>query len=496
MIKGLVKDIVKYLPSKIIAGLIGFVSIPIITRLFPPADYGNYSLTMATINILVVLTGWLSMTIIRFYPEFEKDKNLEYFKSQIIKLSIFSILVISALFFISIIIIKKWLTFQLYELMLIGILLFALLAFFEISLQFFRPKREVTWYSIFFIFRIVFGFGVGILLIFLFDFGIEGLFWGLVVTLILVMPFLWKKSVGKVKFSGLEISKDFVSDISKYSVPLVVGNLAAWILSLSDRYILQLFRGSHEVGIYSASYNISEHSILLFTSLFLLASGPISINIFDKEGEDESKKFITKTTRFFLIICVPLVVGISVLSKSIITIMTGSEYIDGYRIVTLVVLGAFFLGFQQRFQAAFLFYKKTKFIMFAILGSGLLNLALNFLFIPTYGYMAAATTTLVSYAVLFLLMCILSRRFFVWNFPFKSLIRVVSSSITMGIVIYFTNMFFKFNIIINLMLTTLVGLIFYTFMLFILNEPTSNEKKIILNVLNIKNLFIKLKNLK
>ncbi len=40
---------------------------------------------------------------------------------------------------------------------------------------------------------------------------------------------------------------------------------------------LEFYRGSHEVGIYSASYAVSEKSIMLLATLFLLASGPISI---------------------------------------------------------------------------------------------------------------------------------------------------------------------------------------------------------------------------
>jgi len=479
MIKDLVKDIVKYLPSKIIAGVIGFISIPIVTRLFLPADYGNYSLALATVNILVLLIGWLTMSIIRFYPKFEKDKNLDYFNSHILKLSFISILIIGFLFFVSIIVIKKWLSEQLYILMIVGIFLFVLLAFFEILLHFLRAKRKVIWYSIFFIWRIVFGFGIGILLIYLFDFGIVGLFCGAIISIILVLPLLWKKSVGRIKFDNIIISKFFVMEISRYSLPLIVGNLAAWILSLSDRYILQLFRGGHEVGIYSASYNISVHSVSLFTSLFILASGPISINIWEKYGEGESKKFISKTTRLYLITCIPLVVGLSVLAKPIIMIMTGNEYIDGYKIVPLVTFGAFFLGLQWVFGRTFIFYKKTKFTMIIITASGLLNLVLNFLLIPRFGYMAAAITTLVSYVVLFLLMCIFSRRFLRWDFPYKSLIRVVFSSMIMGVAVYFINIILNFNIIMNLVLSVLTGILVYFFMIFILGEPTTKEKQVL-----------------
>ncbi|MGZ5491462.1 MAG: lipopolysaccharide biosynthesis protein, partial [Nitrososphaeraceae archaeon] len=459
MIKDLSKDIAKYLPSTIIKGIAGFASIIIITRLFPPDDYGIYSLVWATVNILILLIGgWLSMSIIRFYPKFEKDDNLNYFKSNIIVLAFISILIIGTLFYICILIIKIWITEKIYILMLIGSFLFMLFTLFEILLHFLSIKREVVWYSIFFIGRTVFGLVAGVLLVIFFKLGIEGLFWGIIISLVIALPLLWRKSVGIVKFNNTKISKLFVKEISSYSFPLVISSLAMWILSISDRYILQIFRGAHEVGIYSASYNISEQPLMLFISLFFLASGPISINIWEKNGIEESRNFASNTTRLFLIICIPLSVVLSVLSKPIITLMTGTEYIDGYKIVPFVVSGTFFMGLQQRFQVAFMFYKKTKFIMYMIIGSGLLNLILNFLLIPKYGYMAAAITTLVSYLVLFLLTYVFSCKFFTWIFPFKSLIKVVLSSIIMGLAIYFIFIFLNYSTIIKLILSVLAGL--------------------------------------
>jgi hypothetical protein len=90
MIKGFLKDAAKYLPAQIAPAIVGFISIPIITRLFAPEDYGNYSLVMATVMILVTLVGWLSMSIIRFYPAYERDNKLDFFCGNIIKLTFIS----------------------------------------------------------------------------------------------------------------------------------------------------------------------------------------------------------------------------------------------------------------------------------------------------------------------------------------------------------------------------------------------------------------------
>ena len=483
MIKDFLKDAVKYLPAQIAPGIVGFISIPIITRIFSPQDYGNYSLAMATIVVLTTLVGWLPMSIIRFYPVYERDKKLDLFYGNILKLTFISLLVITFTFIIFIFIIKTHISSKLYLFMLIGICVFIAIAIFNVLQHFLRSKRQVGWYSGFAIWKSIMGFGFGIALIFLFKLGIESLLWGIILSIFFVIPFLWRKVIGNISSIYSKLNLSLVKDLANYSFPLVIGNLAAWILSLSDRYILAFFRGSQEVGIYSASYNISEKSIMLLSSLFMLASGPISIHIWEKEGKEKSAEFVNKITRYYLIACVPAIIGLSVLSKPILNIMTGEQYFEGYKIIPFVTLGVLFLGLQHRFQAGFIFYKKTGYITFSIVASGLLNLFLNFLFVPRYGYFAAAVTTLVSYAFLLFLMIILSRRFFVWKFPLKSLIKVTCASTIMGIVVYYVgNCLFHFTLL-NFILTTSLGGLLYLGLLFLFQEFNEKERQAVKQIL-------------
>lgn len=478
MTRDFLKDTIKYLPAQIAPGIVGFISIPIITRIFLPQEYGNYSLAMATVMVLTTLGGWLPMAIIRFYPAYERDKKLDLFYGNILRLTFISILVIIFTYLIFIFSIKIHISSKLYFFMLIGICVFIAIAIFNVLQYFLRSKKQVGWYSRFAIWKSVMGFGFGIALIFLFKLGIEGLLWGIVLSISFVMPFLWKKSLGDISIIYSKLKLSLVKDLANYSFPLVIGNLAAWILSLSDRYILEFFRGGQEVGIYSASYNISEKSIMLLTSLFMLASGPISIHIWEKEGKKKSREFVNKITRYYLIACIPAIIGLSVLSKPILNIMTGEQYFEGYKIVPFVTLGMLFLGLQQRFQAGFIFYKKTGYITFAIVTSGLLNLFLNFLFIPRYGYLAAAITTLISYAFLLFLMIILSRPLFVWNFPFKSLAKVTCASAIMGIIVYYVGNSLTSLVLVNLISGICIGVAVYFLMLILLKEFSQEEIQI------------------
>jgi O-antigen/teichoic acid export membrane protein len=116
-------------------------------------------------------------------------------------------------------------------------------------------------------------------------------------------------------------------------------------------------------------------------------------------------------------------------------ILAGAAYVDGYRIMPFVLAGSFLLGLQQRFHWGFLFHQKTGAITLALVIAGLLKVFLNILFVPTYGYFGAAVTTSVCYAVLLLLVVWLSRRLFVWRFPYRSLLNIAIACAVMGVVV-------------------------------------------------------------
>jgi len=363
--------------------------------------------------------------------------------------------------------------------MYLGVGVFIVYAIFEVFQSFLRAKRQINQYSGFAIWKSMMGFGLGIALVILFKFGIEALLWGAILSIVIISPLLWKMSIRDIKFVQFQINYSLLKKMVTYSFPLVIGNLAAWILSLSDRYFLEFFRGAREVGIYSAGYNIAEKSIMVLFSLFALASGPISMQIWERDGVDKAKEYESKLARYYLMVCIPAVAGLSALSKPVIAILTGVQYHDAYKIISFITLGVLFLGLQSFFQIGFLFYKRTGFVTFAISISGLLNMCLNFIFIPKYGYMAAALTTLFSYIFLFILMVFTSRRIFSWKFPFKSLIKISCATAIMGTVVYFIGKGLTSVIWINLAVGIFIGGLVYFLALLWLREFNSQEKKAI-----------------
>ncbi|MEA3368957.1 MAG: polysaccharide biosynthesis C-terminal domain-containing protein [Candidatus Ratteibacteria bacterium] len=475
MIRKLFKDISQYFPAKIIPSIVTIITLPILTRLFSPSHYGNYVLVVGIVTILMLLGGWVSLAISRFYPVYEKKGETKEFSGLIIRLAFLTILIIAFLSLVFLFFFRGRIPLNLYPLMIIGVPVYMVTSFFVILLNFLRIKRQIKRYSRFFIWMRLTTPVFGVLLVVIFHLGLKGMLFGAILSIALTLPFLWKAAVGEMRITESIISFKPAVEMIKYSFPLVLGSLAAWILSLSDRYILGIFRNTQEVGIYSISYIIAQNSILFITSLFAMAFNPLSVIIWERQGEEMSKEFVAKSTRYFLILCVPAAVGVSVLREPLLQMLSTPNYFAGAKVIPLVVLGVFFFGLTQRFGAGLSLYKKTNFYMYSFILASLLNLGLNFLFIPKYGYMAAAITTLISYAFLLLLTVVFSRQFFIWEFSFKSLAKISCAAAIMGIGIYFTGCMLTLSALPGLILMVPLGITIYLLMLFLLREIRPDE---------------------
>ncbi len=287
---------------------------------------------------------------------------------------------------------------------------------------------------------------------------------------LLILPFVAKISLNKFSLKFQNVSIVLAKDMANYGIPVAVGNLSAWILSLSDRYLLQMYRDAQEVGIYSISYGLSEKAMMFLVSLFMLSCGPIGMNIYENQGKEASKEFLTKITRYYLIICFPAFVGLTAIAKPFIDVVVAESYYYGYRIIPFISFSIFLFGLQWIFAFSFRFYKKTSTIMIYILFSGLLNIVLNVIIIPRYGYVGASISTAISYTSLLILMFIGSRKLIKWQFPIRTLWNVIIVSIVMGTSAYFMAKEMIWSTGINVIFTILCESLLYFFILALCGE--------------------------
>jgi len=278
-------DMGKYIPAQIVPGIVGFITLPILTRLFPPSDYGYYSLVIAAVSVSTVIVGWLSMAVIRFYSAYDREERLPVLYGGMVRLLLITVAAIVVAGSIILLLLQGTVDSRLYSYFWIGILLLPVSGAYQLFLHFLRARRWVGWYSLFISWQSVMTLLVGLSLVYIGKLDISSFIWGATAAISVALPLAYMKSSDGVQVSGC-LTRSQTGEMARYAFPLVVANLAGWVLGLSDRYVIEVFRTSGEVGLYSLGYNVASQSMMLIVTLFMVATGPLGIRLFESEGRE------------------------------------------------------------------------------------------------------------------------------------------------------------------------------------------------------------------
>lgn len=178
-------------------------------------------------------------------------------------------------------------------------------------------------------------------------------------------------------------------------LPMVIHSIAKVIFDGSDRIMISNYCGDSATGIYGTIYNISSVASILWIAI----NGSLVPYIFDNLRVRNDKN-IKRVTGTLLILYAVGCIILTLVGPEIISVLTTKEYAEGCYIVPPVAAGVFFTALYNMYSTVLLYYKKTTQIMFSTVIAAITNVVLNVVFIPIFGYIAAAYTTLISYIIL------------------------------------------------------------------------------------------------
>jgi O-antigen/teichoic acid export membrane protein len=428
-----IKDILRYLPSRLLPALTAFITTPILTRLFPPTEYSQWALASGVNDFyLAFATASFGSAAIRYYPIFKAKSESSVFYA-VFGVSLGTIISVVSVASLSILLLfRKQIPDELFPLLLLTIPIFIVQAVFTVLLSLTRAQERSGLYTTFHLIYRYGSLGLGLVLVMVFGLRVNGLLWGAFLSLLLTTPLLFILSTKgeRVQFDDFQVSAGL--EIWRFTWPLALGNVALWGLRLSDRYIINYFRPESEVGLYSVAYNISGKSIDILVTLFLLSISPMLMNVWENGDRETTENAMMMATRLYLILCFPAAVGLSVLAPGIIALLAAEAYHEGYRIVAYVAFASFVWGLATLAHTGVMIKKKALRLGINQVIAASINFILNILFVPRFGFVAAGINTLLGFTILFFLQLFASRKHLTWRFPFKTLRNVVISAVFMG----------------------------------------------------------------
>lgn len=193
--------------------------------------------------------------------------------------------------------------------------------------------------------------------------------------------------------------KEYWTYALKFNIPLIPHYVSLIILGQSDRLMIKRFCGFADAGIYGFGYQLAS-----VMSVLINAINGSRVPWTYECLRDKVYDGLRKVSVYLTVLIGFIVLAVSLLSPEIVRIVTLTPAkFEAYRIsiyvIPVVALGLFFTFVYDLFCSIEFYYGRTKYIMVASCIGAALNVALNAVFIPIFGLIAAAYTTLFCYIV-------------------------------------------------------------------------------------------------
>ncbi len=383
--------------------LAGFISFPIMTRIFTPKEYGVFSLAVVSIGLGVSVAKFgLQHSALRFYEDFKENKySLKeisyYYMTPIFGVAMINFIII-AINAVILGIVRKHLDGLLLTVIpLIGVIIFfqSLNNLIEVFL---RAERRGVLFNIITVAGKYGSLFLSLFIVFYLYHGLFGFLTGMAISEGAILFFLLFSYRDKLDIK--KISFPFLKESLRFGFPLIWMELANLILSFGDRYLIEYYMGSSAVGIYSVGYNISTMAQSVLALPLRLAIIPMYLSVWSTNGETETRKFLNNALNYYFLLGIPIIIGLSLMGKDIVNVMATKQYEGASVIIPYIIFPLIIYGGYAIFASGLFIHKKTLVIMYITIFAAALNILLNIFLIPRLGLIGSALATLIAYLFL------------------------------------------------------------------------------------------------
>lgn len=381
-----------YSISNVLLRAVSIITAPIFTRLLSTTDYGKVSNFTSWQNILVIVCGLsLSYSIGRAKIDFENDFD-EYISSIQGLSSIFS-----AVLLIIVLPISQYVAdfMELDRGILISLLVYMI--FFP-SIDYMQSKLRYEYrYLENILIAVLSTFAILILSVLLILASNDGnryvgRIYGMIIPLLAIALICY---ISLLKKGKKLVNKKYWKYALKFSIPMIPHALAMVVLGHIDRIMIVKFVGNSEAGIYSFGYS---YAIILsvVTNAIMNAWQPWLYDSLKAEQYEEVMTSNRELNKFSFAIAI----GFITIAPEVIMLLGSKDYWVSKWMVAPVAIGTLYQFYYSYFVNIEMYCKKTVIVAVGSVGAAIANFVLNLIFIPQYGYLAAAYTTMVGYLLL------------------------------------------------------------------------------------------------
>lgn len=446
-------------------------------RVLGPEEYGIFGTVFALFNILYLfLTAGIPSSVSKHIAG---DKTIAYsvtkvaVRTQLISASLVSVAVFGGAEFFASAIFNDTELSRFIRMAALTVIPIALLYVYVGALL---GTRQFPKEALLLIFRAIVRAIVVLGMVLLLGLGLDGAIYGYVFAAIFGMVV-----VGSFcRFPKSEIKFD-VRKLIYFAVPLTLSAGTVSLLLNMDIILIKRIVGyNNQVGFYTAAATVS-HLLYYIGASFAATLLPSIAGSYHKNETWLVKKYILQSTRYLLIILVPIVVVICATSGNILELVYGERFLAASQPLSVLAIGLGFFSLTMVLSTVIIALGHPWISTSILAVTVVLNLVLNYILISRYGILGAAVATTASHLFSMLITGLYVMKKTNAVIQLVSLVKIMGT----GAFIYLTARLLPFN---GLMLPVLLVLLFllYFAVLFILREFQTEDYDVVRGILGKK----------
>ena len=407
-IRDLSKNLAIYGLSDVAIQILNFLLLPLYVAYLTKTDYGILALLAAIEAPAKLAFRWgVDGAFMRFWYDCSNDRDRERLASTLF----FFLLAANGVLLAASLLAAPLLSERLFDrpgytlaLQLVLLNTFAI-GFTFIPFHVMRIQNKAGEYSRFAMARslatligrliMVVGFGYGVM--------------GIVVTDVLVSALLLVVLLPRfAPLIRVAFSKEVLRKALSFGLPRIPHGLALQVMSVADRLILQKFRSTAEIGVYSIGVSFGLVPKIALAA-FEAAWAPFYYAV---AREPDARRVFSTVTTYGIAVLALMTAGLSAIARDLLAVMTRGEFTDAAPVVAWTAVGVFFYGIYLLTSIGLNITTQTRYYPVSTAVGAAMNLGLNVALIPRYGMFGAAWANAASYAVQCAIAYYFSQRFY------------------------------------------------------------------------------------
>lgn len=430
MEKKLMKKFISFSFGGYISAAIGFFSIPIITRLISPEQYGIFSIInlVTNLSLLTIILG-LDQGFVRFFYE-EREGNRGGLLYNSLKIP----MIIFCGYIVMVFLLRRKVGEYLFgEDNIKLIILLLIYTFFTLINRFsfliIRMKQKGILLSCCQIMQSILGCVLILPFFKIYGDSYKSILTPTVLTLVIITLLSIFVERKFWNFKGVE-STIPQKELLKFSLPLFLTMALTWIFQGFDKIAIKMYSDMAQLGLYAGAFKIVGLLSIIqsgFTTFWI----PVA---YEKYSNNPNEKIFFEKVNDYISLVMFGVAAILLISKDLIVILLGDKFKEAAQIMPTLIMMPIMYTISETTVLGINFSKDSKKHLYISVVSALFNVIGNMILVPKIGAKGAAISTGFAYILFFSLRTYFSMQLINFKFKLKKIYSI--TALLMGYAIY------------------------------------------------------------